>query len=60
VYSWEEEPQDDSMDDEAESLEPPRPAEVPVLWHRPDGNNGPVVLIFRRPNMNESSTPKDS
>lgn len=60
VYSWEEEALDDEIDADAESLEPPRPQEVPVLWHRPDGNSAPVVLIFRRPNMNETPTPKDS
>ena len=60
VYSWEEEAEDDEIDDDAESLEPPRPQEVPVLWHRPDRSNEPVVLIFRRPNMNETSSPKDS
>lgn len=49
VYSWEEESEADVLEDE-ETLELPRPPEVPVLWHRPEQKE-PVVLIFRpRPN----------
>lgn len=51
VYSWEEE-SDDTVAEEEEGLEPPRPNDVPILWHRPE-NNDPVVLPFRRPNRNE-------
>jgi len=43
-YSWEDEP--DSPEPDA-SLEPPRPDEVPVLWHREDSAG--VILPFRRP-----------
>ncbi|PZO09299.1 MAG: rhomboid family intramembrane serine protease [Lysobacteraceae bacterium] len=45
-YSWEDE--DDSADplDDADVLEPPRPHDVPVLWHRQDPPTA-VVLPFR-------------
>lgn len=47
-YSWElEEDAGPGMRSDA-SLEPPRPGEVPVLWHRPDDGES-VVLPFRRP-----------
>lgn len=43
-YSWE----DEAEPPETEaSLEPPRPEEVPVLWHRQESSG--VVLPFRRP-----------
>ncbi len=51
VYSWEEEADDSIVEDE-EGLEPPRPNDVPVLWHRPERTEA-VVLPFRRPNLNE-------
>ena len=58
VYSWEEDAEDESNDD-AETLEPPRPQEVPVLWHRPIGSGSEsVVLIFRRPNLDKTQPPK--
>lgn len=45
-YSWEDEDETaDPLDDEA-TLEPPRPLDVPVLWHRQDPPMG-VVLPFR-------------
>ena len=43
-YSWETEDAlaDDAADAERDTLEPPAPREVPVLWHRdPDGDRGP-------------------
>lgn len=43
-YSWEEE--EDAVPANAE-LEPPAPADVPVLWHRPAPATGGVVLPFR-------------
>lgn len=43
-YSWEDEPEPDP---ELESLEPPRPEDVPVLWQRPAEMRG-QVLEFRR------------
>ena len=43
-YSWEDEPEDDP---ELDTLEPPRPSEVPVLWRRPPEVRG-RVLPFRR------------
>ena len=44
-YSWEDEPE---LPPEADaSLEPPRPDEVPVLWHRREPSG--VILPFRRP-----------
>ncbi len=51
VYSWEEDDADDGVAEDQESLEPPRPDAVPILWHRPE-NKDPVILPFRRPNMN--------
>lgn len=42
-YSWEDEPE---TDHEADSLEPPSPEQVPVLWHRP-GPDPDKVLPFR-------------
>jgi len=54
IYSWEEEEDaEEVVDEDAETFEPPRPQQVPVLWHRPN-NEGPVVLLFRRPNMNKT------
>lgn len=50
VYSWEEEDADEELDEDAETFEPPRPQEVPVLWHRPD-NREAVILPFRRPEV---------
>lgn len=52
VYSWEEEEADDSVVDDEEGLEPPRPNEVPILWRRPEHKEA-VVLPFRRPKLNE-------
>ncbi len=52
IYSWEEEGAEEEVDEEAETFEPPRPQDVPVLWHRPEIDERPVVLLFRRPNMN--------
>lgn len=60
VYSWEEEADDEQIDEDAESLEPPRPNEVPVLWHRPANTGEPAVLVFRRPNVNETNPSKDA
>jgi len=57
VYSWEEE-EAEAADEEA-MLEPPRPQEVPVLWHRPANNDESVVLVFRRPGMNEAPERKE-
>lgn len=45
-YSWELEAESPAQAD-ADALEPPRPAEVPVLWRREDEARG-VVLPFRR------------
>ena len=42
-YSWEDE--EDSMVPAVDELEPPSPREVPVLWNRPDPEQG-VVLRF--------------
>ena len=58
VYSWEEEGADESIAEDEEGLEPPRPNEVPILWRRPD-NNEPVVLPFRRPNLNDIADSKE-
>jgi len=44
-YSWEDEPEA-GTDPDAEVLEPPSPAEVPVLWQRPEPEVG-KVLPFR-------------
>lgn len=61
VYSWDEEGDDDQANDDADTLEPPRPQEVPVLWHRPiQTNNEPVVLLFRKRNMSEKQPPEAS
>ena len=58
VYSWEEDAEAEVSDD-AETLEPPRPQDVPVLWRRPIGSEGEsVVLLFRRPNSDETYPPK--
>lgn len=53
VYSWEEEAEQE-IDEEAESLELPRPREVPVLWNRPDTEDS-VVLVFRRRDTSEKA-----
>ena len=45
-YSWEDEADADEPSDEADTLEPPRPADVPVLWHRHEPRTG-IVLPFR-------------
>lgn len=45
LYSWDLEPDDMAPDNE---LDLPKPAEVPVLWHRPPPERG-QVLPFRRP-----------
>lgn len=43
-YSWEDEEEEA---DGADELEPPRPDDVPVLWHRPqNGANGDRVIRF--------------
>jgi membrane associated rhomboid family serine protease len=59
VYSWEEEDDEASANDDSETLEPPRPQDVPVLWHRSNRNES-VVLIFRRPNLNETAENQES
>lgn len=59
VYSWEEDEVDDLIDEDADTFEPPRPLEVPVLWHRTKRDNPPVILQFRRPNMNETPESKE-
>ncbi|HEX5756411.1 MAG TPA: rhomboid family intramembrane serine protease [Arenimonas sp.] len=46
AYSWEIEPENPAQAD-ADALEPPRPAEVPVLWQRAPEARG-VLLPFRR------------
>lgn len=58
IYSWEEEESDDSIVEDEEGLEPPRPNDVPILWHRPERNEA-VILPFRRPNMNGISDKKE-
>ena len=58
VYSWEAEDAESDADPEAQSLEPPRPEVVPILWQRPS-HREPVVLPFRQPNMNESPGRKE-
>ena len=45
-YSWELEPEEPAPE---ETLEPPAPQDVPVLWHRPRPEERGVVLPFRRP-----------
>ena len=52
IYSWEEEESDDSLVEDEEGLEPPRPNDVPILWHRPERSEA-VILPFRRRNLNE-------
>lgn len=47
-YSWELEEEQAAAEALADSLEPPSPSEVPVLWHRPDEQERGVVLPFRR------------
>jgi len=46
-YSWEDEEDEPTADEE---LELPRPSDVPVLWHRPQGNpdSGRVIRFRRR------------
>jgi hypothetical protein len=45
-YSWE----DESEPLPDDTLEPPAPQDVPVLWHRPPApEERGVVLPFRRP-----------
>jgi membrane associated rhomboid family serine protease len=57
IYSWEEEEAEAALiDEDAETFEPPRPQEVPVLWHRPEIDTRPIVLLFRRPNVNEAKS----
>lgn len=51
-YSWEDE-DEAANDDDAETLEPPRPEDVPVLWQRPEEIRG-KVLPFRRRSDDES------
>jgi membrane associated rhomboid family serine protease len=52
-YSWEDEEgqalEDGLLAEERDSLEPARPAEVPVLWQRPSTppSSGAVVITFR-------------
>ncbi len=52
-YSWELEDELAELERqrEADTLEPPRPEQVPVLWHRPapDPAGTGVVIPFRRP-----------
>ena len=50
-YSWEDE---EDVPADADSLEPARPEDVPVLWHRPEAPRG-VVLPFRRRPDDESA-----
>ncbi len=58
VYSWEAEEAEVERDTDLESLEPPRPQQVPVLWHRPSQAD-PVILPFRRTQSNESPEVKE-
>ena len=44
-YSWEDEPEENV---DWEEIEPARPNEVPILWHRPERPPGGAVLPFRR------------
>jgi membrane associated rhomboid family serine protease len=47
LYSWDIE--EDAADAEAPAeLEPPRPQDVPVLWHRHTPGTGHKVIVFRR------------
>jgi len=46
-YSWEDE--EDEIAPDADPLEPARPDEVPVLWHRPEASRGAVLPFRRRP-----------
>ena len=50
-YSWEieEELEAELARREASQFEPPSPDEVPVLWHRDDGDERGTVLPFRPP-----------
>ncbi|RMH93896.1 rhomboid family intramembrane serine protease [Lysobacter pythonis] len=49
-YSWEIEEEQARLEAERAMLEPPRPDEVPVIWHRPQsGGDENKVLPFRRP-----------
>ncbi|MGY0557566.1 rhomboid family intramembrane serine protease [Lysobacter sp. A421] len=50
-YSWdleEEQAAAEALRDQRDSLEPPSPDDVPVLWHRPEDDQRGVVLPFRR------------
>ncbi|MGH8104720.1 MAG: rhomboid family intramembrane serine protease [Arenimonas sp.] len=58
VYSWEADDAEAEQDPDLESLELPRPQEVPVLWHRPSQTE-PVILPFRRTKLNESPEVKE-
>jgi membrane associated rhomboid family serine protease len=44
-YSWEDTPEEDVQ---WEEIEPARPDDVPILWHRPERPPGGAVLPFRR------------
>lgn len=46
-YSWEDEEEQDALLAQDAEHEPPRPDDVPVLWHRPPPSPG-KVLPFRR------------
>lgn len=46
-YSWEEDEEQTAAD--ADPLEPARPEDVPVLWHRPAPQRGTVLPFRRRP-----------
>lgn len=47
-YSWEFE-DEAASEDTRETFEPPRPQDVPVLWHRPSPARGQVLPFERRP-----------
>jgi len=51
TYELEEELEALRAQAEHDELEPPRPGEVPVLWHRPESDDEPrgQVIAFRRP-----------
>lgn len=52
LYSWDIEESDGGGEQHPSELEPPRPQDVPVLWHRHHAGTGRRIVVFRRPRGN--------